>query len=139
MWCGTKNISDEMKLASSPLNHVKQKYKFLGIDGDHHKQKCHQPSKRRFYPSTTRKTNEIKKQLTCNICNTQQQRNFYRQVSSLRIQQRSKYIHTHEQAKKIYVYWPCKTKNYRQWRSLCQPLRKKQPMHNKGFLFRVYL
>ena len=40
---------------------------------------------------------------------------------------------------KIYVYWLCKTKNYRQWRSLCQPLRKKQTMHNKGSRSKVHL
>ena len=39
MWCWSKNISAEMILASSPLDHVNQKYKFLGIDGAHHKQK----------------------------------------------------------------------------------------------------
>ena len=40
-----KNISAEIKLASSPLNHVNQKYKVLGNDGAHHKQKSLHMSK----------------------------------------------------------------------------------------------
>ena len=41
------NISIEMKLASSPLNHVNPKYKFLGTHRDHHKQKIYLCQKQR--------------------------------------------------------------------------------------------